>query len=143
MLTAIKQLPPGMHTAYRYNRFYPDKPGNLAFGEAYNKLTNQEPTDWAWQNSLACQFIFEALKRTGGKTEGTALAAELAGMKVASPFAVADTIDMRESDHTIIGYPVAWGRTITKVPYVTDFTPFAWSEIIDLETQWKATMGYA
>jgi len=143
VLTAIKQLPVGMNTAYRYNRFYPDKPGNLAFGEAYNKLTNQEPTNWAWQNNLACHFIFEALKRTGGKTDGAALAAELAGMKLASPFAVADTIDMREADHTIIGYPVAWGRTITKLPYVTDFTPVAWSEILDLETQWKSTMGYA
>ena len=89
-----------MNTAYRYNRFYPDKPGNLAFAEAYNGLTKQEPTNWAWQANLACQFIFEALKRTGGKTDGTALAAEMQGLQVASPFAVADTITMRASDHT-------------------------------------------
>ncbi len=142
VLTAIKQLPPGMNTAYRYNRFYPDKPGNLAFAEAYNKLTNQEPTNWAWQNSLACQFIFEALKRTGGKTDGAALAAELKGMKVQSPFAVEDAITMRDTDHTIIGYPVAWGRTVTKLPYVEGFSPVAWSEIIEFETQWKASKGY-
>lgn len=143
VLTAIKQLPAGMNTAYRYNRFYPDKPGNLAFAESYNKLTNQEPTNWAWQNSLACQFITEALKRTGGKTEGKALAAELQGMQVRSPFAVGDTITMREGDHTIIGYPLAWGKTVPKLPYVEDFSAPPWSEVLDLEAQWKASKGYA
>ena len=78
VLTAIKQLPAGMNTAYRYNRFYPDKPGNTAFAEAYNGLVKQEPTNWAWQNSLACQFIVEALKRTGGKTDFTRLLNEAA-----------------------------------------------------------------
>jgi branched-chain amino acid transport system substrate-binding protein len=142
VLTAIKQLPAGMNTAYRYNRFYPDKPSNIAFADAYNKLTSQEPTNWAWQNSLACQFITEALKRTGGKTDGAALAAELKGMQVQSPFAVADTITMRESDHTVIGYPIAWGRTVSKLPYVENFSAPPWSEVIELETQWKASKGY-
>lgn len=142
VLTAIKQLPIGMNTAYRYNRFYPDKPGNLAFAEAYNGLTKQEPTNWAWQASLACQFVFEALKRTGGKTEGTALAAEMQGMQVASPFAVADTITMRASDHTIVGYPLAWGRTVPKLPFVEGFSAPDWSEVIELESQWKAGKGY-
>lgn len=143
VLTAIKQLPPGMNTAYRYNRFYPDKPGNVAFADAYSKIANQEPTNWAWQNSLACQFIFEALKRTGGKTDGAALAAEMKGMQVQSPFAVDDAITMRGSDHTIIGYPIAWGRTVPKLPYVENFSAPAWGEVIELETQWKAGKGYA
>ncbi len=143
VLTAIKQLPAGMNTAYRYNRFYPDKPGNAAFAESYNKLTNQEPTNWAWQNSLACQFITEALKRTDGKTGGAELAAEMAGMQVQSPFAVGDTITMRQSDHTIIGYPIAWGRTVSKLPYVEDFSAPPWSEVLELEAQWKASKGYA
>jgi len=143
VLTAIKQLPPGMNTAYRYNRFYPDKPGNVAFAEGYNKLTGQEPTNWAWQNSLACQFIFEVLRRTGGKTDGTALAAELKGMTVPSPFAVEDGITMRDGDHTIIGYPVAWGRTVSKLPYVEDFSAVPWGEITELEAQWKSGKGYA
>ncbi len=142
VLTAIKQLPPGMNTAYRYNRFYPDKPSNLAFAEAYNGLTKQEPTNWAWQASLACQFIFEALRRTGGKTEGAALAAEMQGLQVASPFAVADTITMRANDHTIIGYPLAWGRTVTKLPFVEGFSAPDWAEVVELEGQWKAGKGY-
>jgi branched-chain amino acid transport system substrate-binding protein len=143
VLTAIKQLPVGMNTAYRYNRFYPNKPGNLAFAEAYNKLTSQEPTNWAWQASLACEFIFEALKRTGGKTDGAALAAEVKGMQVKSPFAVDESVTMRDTDHTIIGYPVAWGKTTPKLPYVEDFTATPWSEIVALESQWKAAQGYA
>jgi len=131
-----------MNTAYRYNRFYPDKPGNLAFAEAYNGLTHQEPTNWAWQASLACQFIFEALKRTSGRTEGAALAAEMQGLQVASPFAVADTITMRASDHTIIGYPLAWGHTVPKLPFVEGFSAPDWSEVVELESQWKAGKGY-
>ena len=143
VLTAIKQLPTGMNTAYRYNRFYPENPENVAFAEGYSKIAGHEPTNWAWQNSLATQFIIEALKRTNGKTDGASLAAELKGMQVKSPFAVEDAITMRASDHTIIGYPVAWGRTMPKLPYVEDFTPVAWSEIVELETQWKAAKGYA
>ena len=142
VLTAIKQLPAGMNTAYRYNRFYPDKPGNAAFADGYGKIAGQEPTNWAWQASLACQFIFEALRRTGGKTDGAALAAEVSGMQVPSPFAVGDAITMRASDHTITGYPIAWGRTVPKLPYVENFSAPDWSEVLALETEWKTSKGY-
>ena len=143
VLTAIKQLPAGMNTAYRYNRSYPDKPGNAAFAQAYNASAKQEPTNWAWQNALACQFVAEALKRTGGKTDGAVLAAEMKGMKVQSPFAVGDAITMREGDHTIVGYPLAWGKTLPKPPYVVDFSAPDWGEVLELEAQWKSGKGYA
>jgi branched-chain amino acid transport system substrate-binding protein len=143
VLTAIKNLPSGLNTVYRYNRFYPNKPGNQAFAEGYNKIANQEPTNWSWQNRLACHFIFEALKRTNGKTDGAALAAEVKGMELDSPFAVESKITMRADDHTIIGYPAAWGVTTSKFPYVQDFTAPAWSEILQLESEWKKRKGYA
>ncbi len=142
VLTAIKQLPAGMNTAYRYNRAYPDKPGNAAFADGFGKIAGHEPTNWAWQNSLAMQFIVEALKRTNGKTDGAALAAELAGMQVASPFAVDDVITMRAEDHTIIGYPVAWGQTLPKAPFVEKFAPVPWSDILANEKDWKGSKGY-
>lgn len=143
VLTAIKRLPDGLQTGYRYNAKYPANAENEAFNAEYNKLTNQEPTNWAWQNSLACDFLFAALKRTGGKTEGAALAEALKDMKVKSPFAMEGEITMRGSDHTIIGYPAAWGVTTAKAPYVENFTATAWSEILELEAQWKKNKGYA
>lgn len=143
VLTAIKQLPPGLHTAYRYNRTYPDKPDNTAFADGFAGLAKHEPTNWAWQNYVACQFIGEALKRTNGRTEGAALAAELKGMQISSGLAVDEKLTMRESDHTLIGYPTAWGRTVPKAPFVEDFAPIAWAQILEMETQWKKQKGYA
>lgn len=143
VLTAIKQLPPGLNTAYRYNRNYPNNPENLAFGEAFNKVAGYDPTNWAWQNHVAVGFIAEALKRTGGKTDGAALAGAMAGMKLRSGMGVDGEITMREGDHTIIGYPVAWGRTVPKAPFVEDFVPVAWDKILEMEAQWKREKGYA
>ena len=142
VLTAIKQLPQGLNTAYRYNRNYPNNPANVAYAEGFAKIAGHESTNWGWQNYLAMSFLAEALKRTAGKTDGTALATELKGMKVKSPFAVDGEITMRDSDHTIIGYPVAWGRTVPKPPYVEDFVPVEWAKILEHETSWKKSKGY-
>ncbi len=142
VLAAIKQLPPGLNTAYRYNRNYPDKPSNVAFANAFAKLAGHDPTNWAWQSYLGAGFVIEALKRTNGRTDGAALAAEVKGMKLVSPFAVADTIEMRDTDHTIIGYPIAWGRTVPKAPWVEDFAPVEWATVLELEADWKKEKGY-
>jgi branched-chain amino acid transport system substrate-binding protein len=64
-------------------------------------------------------------------------------MKLKSAFAVDAEITMRDSDHTIVGYPVAWGRTVAKAPYVEDFVPVEWSKILEHEAQWKKSKGYA
>lgn len=143
VLTAIKQLPAGLHTAYRYNRNYPEKPANAAFADGFTALAKHEPTNWAWQNYVAAQFIAEALKRTNGRTEGAALAAELKGMTIPSGLAVDEVLTLRDTDHTLIGYPTAWGRTVPKAPFVEDFAPIAWSQILEMETQWKKQKGYA
>ncbi len=143
VLSAIKQLPPGLNTAYRYNRLYPSSPGNTAFADGFSKMAGHDPTNWAWQNFVAVGFIAEALRRTGGKTDGAALAGELKGLKLASPLGVDGAITMREADQTIIGYPVAWGRTVPKAPFVEDFAPVEWGKILELEAQWKSGKGYA
>ena len=143
VLSAIKQLPQGLNTAYRYNRNYPSNPENTAYADGFMKIAGHESTNWGWQNYLATQFIFEALRRTNGKTDGAALATEIKGMKVKSGFGVDGSITMRDSDHTIIGYPVAWGRTVPKAPWVEDFNDVPWSKILELEAQWKKSKGYA
>ncbi|MGA0598234.1 ABC transporter substrate-binding protein [Enterovirga sp. CN4-39] len=143
VLSAIKQLPQGLNTAYRYNRNYPSNPENTAYADAFAKAAGHESTNWGWQNYLATQFIFEALRRTNGKTDGAALAGEIKGMTVKSGFGVDGTVTMRDSDHTIINYPVAWGRTVPKAPWVEDFKDVPWSKILELEQQWKKSKGYA
>lgn len=142
VLSAIKQLPPGLHSVYRFNRFYPDHPGNIAFADAINKMLGHDPTNWSWQNYLGAQFAIAALKRTGGKTDGAALAGELAGMKIESSFGMDGTITMRESDHTIINYPTAWGITVPKPPFMTDFVATPWSKVLEMETEWKKAKGF-
>jgi branched-chain amino acid transport system substrate-binding protein len=143
VLTAIKQLPPGLNTAYRYNKDFPNNPQNKAFSEGYVKIAGHDSTNWGWQNYVACQFIAEALKRTNGKTDGAALAAEVKGMKLKTGLGVDGTITMRDTDHTIINYPVAWGRTVPKAPWVEDFVDTEWSKILEIEQQWKKEKGYA
>ncbi|CEJ10301.1 Leucine-, isoleucine-, valine-, threonine-, and alanine-binding protein precursor [bacterium YEK0313] len=142
ILGAIKNLPPGLHTAYRYNKSFPDAAENTAFCEAYLKVAPHEPTNWAWQNFAAVHFIIEAVRRAGGRTESETLAKEIAGMTVKQPFGMAG-VTMRESDHTLINYPVAWGKTVGRSPWVVDYVDTEWSKIIEIEQQWKKEKGYA
>jgi branched-chain amino acid transport system substrate-binding protein len=143
VLSAVRQLPAGLLTAYRYSRQYPNNAENTAFGDAFNKVLHFDPTNWAWQNFTAANFIIEALKRTNGETDGAKLSGELAGMPLKSPFGVDGTITMREQDHTIIGYPIAWSHTTTKPPFLDGFEPVDWSTVLSYETEWKKAKGYA
>jgi branched-chain amino acid transport system substrate-binding protein len=141
VLAAIKNLPQGLNTAYRYNKEFPQTPENTAFCDAYVKVTPHEPTNWAWQTYTAAQFIIEAVRRTGGNTDSAALAKEIAGMTLKNTFGGAG-ITMRDTDHTIINYPVAWGKTISKSPWVVDYVDTEWSKILEIEQQWKKEKGY-
>lgn len=143
VLGAIKQLPEGLLTAYRYSRAYPDTPGNAGFADAFRAIAKWDPTNWAWQTYVAMGFITEALKRTGGSTDGKRLAGEIAGMKLATPIGVDGTITMREEDHTIIGYPLAWSRTVRRAPFLEGFEAAAWDRVLAHEAEWKKGKGYA
>lgn len=142
VLSAINQLAPGLHSVFRYDPNYPDTEANKTFAEDYHEIENQFPTNWSWQNYTAVQFITEALKRTGGNTDGAALAGEIAGMEVQSPVSTDQPITMRESDHTIIHYPVAWGTTRNDPKSMTDWVAGDWSEILAREEEWKERQGY-
>jgi branched-chain amino acid transport system substrate-binding protein len=140
ILAAIKNLPKGLNTAYRYNKDFPALPENRVFNDAFNKIAKQDPSNWAWQNYVAANFIIEAVRRTGGKTDSMALANEIGGMKIKTPFGM---LTMRDSDHTLINYPVAWGKTIDKSPWVVDYVDTEWTKIFEFEKQWKKEQGYA
>jgi branched-chain amino acid transport system substrate-binding protein len=143
IVEAIGQMPEGARSVYRYDPNYPDTEANAAFYEAYMAMAEVLPTNWSWENYTGMSFIFEALRRTNGVTDGAALAAELKDLEIDSPFTESGKIIMRGEDQTLIRYPVAWGRSTTDPRGFTDWVAGDWEEILELEAEWKARQGYA
>ena len=141
-LTAVKNLPSGIHSATRYIKTFPTSPDNAAWADTYRAKYNDYPTNWSWENSLAMNFLITALKKTNS-TDSAKLADAIRGMKVKTPFGADGTITMRAEDQTTIGYAVGWGTTIPKEPYVPNVTPGDWKAILEHEAEWKKKMGYA
>lgn len=50
---------------------------------------------------------------------------------------------MRAEDHTVINYAVGWGALATKEPYMANPVAGSWKQIIELETAWKKSKGWA
>lgn len=141
-LTAVKNLPAGIHSSSRYLKTFPAVPENAAWGDAYKAKFGDFPTNWSWENSLAMTFLTTALKKTNS-TDGAKLAEAMRGMKVKSPFGADGTVTMRAEDQTTIGYAIGWGTTIPKEPYVPTVTPGDWKSILEHEAEWKKKMGFA
>ena len=141
-LTAVKNLPQGIHSGDRYLSTFPDTPGNREFGETYRKRFGDNPTNWSWENATAVRFL-EAAAKKAGSADGKKLAEALPGLTIESPFGTKGTITMRAEDHTIVDYAIGWGTTVPKPPYVVDIQPGDWGQIVELETEWKKKNGYA
>jgi branched-chain amino acid transport system substrate-binding protein len=141
-LTAIKNLPQGIHSSTRYIKTFPATTGNAAWADAYKRQYKDYPTNWSWENSIAMSFVLAALKKTKS-TDSEKLADAIRGMKIKSPFGADGTITMRAEDQTMIGYALGWGKTIAKEPYVPNVTPGDWKVILEHEAEWKNKMGYA
>jgi branched-chain amino acid transport system substrate-binding protein len=141
-LTAVKNLPAGIHSATRYIKTFPSGSENAAWADAYKAKYGDYPTNWSWENSLAMSFLTQAMKKANS-TDAAKLAAALRGMKVKTPFGADGTITMRAEDQTTIGYALGWGTTIPKEPYVPNVTPGDWKAILEHEAEWKKKMGYA
>ena len=140
-LTAVKQLPQGIHSGNRYIKTFPKTPQNAAWADAYRAKYQEYPTNWSWQNSAAMHFLAAAAKRANS-VDAKKLTEVLPGLKVELPFGADGTITMRAEDHTIIGYAIGWGTTIPTEPYVPDMQPGDWTQIIELESEWKKSKGY-
>lgn len=141
-LTAVKNLPAGIHSSSRYLKTFPAVPENAAWGDAYKAKFGDYPTNWSWENSLAMTFLTTALRKVNS-TDGAKLADAIRGMKVKSPFGADGTVTMRAEDQTTIGYAIGWGTTISKEPYVPSVTPGDWKSILEHEAEWKKKMGFA
>ena len=141
-LTAVKNLPAGIHSATRYIKTYPTNAGNAAWADEYKAKFKDYPTNWSWENALAMNFLTAALKKANS-TDATKLAEALRGMKLQTPFGADGTVTMRAEDQTTIGYALGWGTTIPKEPYVPQVTPGNWKTILEHEAEWKKSKGYA
>jgi branched-chain amino acid transport system substrate-binding protein len=74
----------GTVTAHLYSAAHPSAM-NKDFVAAYKKAFNQRPGFMAVGGYDGIHLIYEALKKTGGKTDGDALVAAMKGMKWESP----------------------------------------------------------
>ena len=50
-LTAVKNLPAGIHSATRYIKTFPANAENAAWADAYKAKYKDLPTNWSWENS--------------------------------------------------------------------------------------------
>lgn len=141
-LTAIKNLPSGIHSASRYLKTFPTGAENAAWADAYKGKYGDYPTNWSWENSLAMSFLTTAMLKTRS-TDANKLADAIRGMKIKSPFGASGTVTMRAEDQTTVDYALGWGTTIPKEPYMRDITPGSWKTILEHEAEWKKKMGYA
>lgn len=141
-LTAVKNLPHGIHSASRYIKTFPATAENAAWADAYKLKYGDYPTNWSWENTVAMNYIVAAMKKTNS-TDSAKLADAIRGMKLKTPFGADGTITMRAEDQTTVGYALGWGTTIPKEPYVPNVTPGDWKSILEHEAEWKKTMGYA
>jgi branched-chain amino acid transport system substrate-binding protein len=139
----VKQFPQGVYSGGRYNRTVPPTPDNEAWYQEYVKTQKHKPTNWSWENAVAAELLIEALKKTNGDTNGKKLAEVIKGMTIKSPFGVDGTLTMRAEDHTLINYPVGYGVSLSKEPYISDFKSSPWEQILELEKAWKKKQGYA
>ena len=140
-LTAVKNLPRGIHSGNRYIKTFPKTAENAAWGDAYRAKYNEYPTNWSWQNAAVVHFLAEAAKKANS-TDGAKLAEVLKGLTIESPFGADGHVTLRADDHTLIGYAIGWGTTIPAEPYVTDMTAGDWNQIFALEAEWKKQKNY-
>jgi branched-chain amino acid transport system substrate-binding protein len=140
-LTAVKNLPKGIHSGNRYVKTFPNTPDNAAWADAYRAKYNEYPTNWSWENATAVHFIAAAAKKANS-ADGAKLAEVMKGLTIASPFGTDGNVTLRADDHTLVGYAIGWGTTIPKEPYVTDMTAGDWKQIFELEAEWKKKKNY-
>jgi branched-chain amino acid transport system substrate-binding protein len=141
-LTAVKNLPKGIHSGNRYIKTFPNTPENAAWADAYRAKYNEYPTNWAWENATAVHFIAAAAKKANS-TDGAKLAEVMKGLTIASPFGADGNVTLRAEDQTLVGYAIGWGMTVPSEPYVVDMTAGDWKQIFELEAEWKKKKNYA
>jgi branched-chain amino acid transport system substrate-binding protein len=141
ILTAVKNLPKGIHSGNRYLSTFPKTEANAKWAADYRAKFNEFPVNWSWENATGTKFVIEGLKKAGS-TEAKQLSDAIRGMKIESPFGADGTLTMRAEDQTLVNYATGWGQTIPTDPFMPEVTPIDWQVIYELETAWKKKNNY-
>lgn len=142
VLSVVKNVPQGLHSGNRYLRSFPNSPANKAWADEYFSKHKEMPTNWAWQQAAAVNFLTAAMKKVNS-ADGKKVAEALRGLTIDSPFGANGKLTMRAEDQTLVGYAIGWGELSNKEPYMSKPIPGNWSQITELETQWKKGKGWA
>ena len=142
VLTAVKNVPNGLHSGNRYLKGFPSNSGNANWSNAYQSRFKDLPLNWAWQNAAAVQFLTTAMKKVNS-TDGKKMAEALRGMTIDSPFGHNGKLSLRAEDQTLVDYALAWGALEPKEPFMSKPSPGNWKQIAELEVQWKKRKSYA
>jgi branched-chain amino acid transport system substrate-binding protein len=142
-MSAIKNLPEGVHSATRYVAAWPNTQENRDYDKFYTTLYENHPTNWSWQSTVAMDYLINALKETGG-TDNKKLAEAIKGKTRKSFMGVGDknSVSIRDYDQTIIDYSIAWGTAIPNNPYIKDIEAADWNTIKEYEKEWLANKGW-
>ena len=141
ILTAIKNLPKGIHSGSRYLSTFPATKENADWSAAYRAKYNEFPLNWSWENAVGAKFVIDAMKKTNS-TDSKKIAEAMSGATIDTPFGADGKITMRADDNTIINYATGWGQTIQKDPFVPDVNSVEWKVILELEQEWKKANKY-
>ena len=141
IVTAVKNLPKGIHSGTRYLASYPKTETNAKWSADYRARFKEFPLNWSWENATAATFLTEAIKKTNSADPKKMIEA-ITGMTIDSPFGVNGKITMRAEDNTIINYATGWGSTIPTDPFVPDIVAPDWGMLTELETDWKKRNKY-
>ena len=142
VLTAVKNVPEGLHSGNRYLKSFPNSTANTNWCNAYQSRFKDLPLNWAWQNAAAVQFLTAAMKKANS-ADGKKMADALRGMTIDSPFGSNGKLTMRADDNTVVDYAVGWGALEPKEPFMAKPSPGNWKQIAELELQWKKRKSFA
>ncbi len=142
VLTAVKAVPPNMHSGTRFLRSFPNTPANAAWFDAYVAKFKEMPLNWSWENAAGIQFLTTAMKKANS-SDSKKVAEALRGLKIDSPFGQDGTLTMRASDNTMVNYALGYGSLTNKEPYITNQVNGSWPQIYELEAEWKKRKGWA
>ncbi len=140
---AFGKFPEGIYMGTRANPIVPDTKMNLDWFDTITKRAGYEPSGWSQQAYAACQFYQKAVEKAG-TTDQKAVRDALEDLEIESAWGTppGQKLKMRKRDHTNVLYTEAWGRTISKMPYVSDVLTLGWEDIFKVETEWLKEKGW-
>ena len=139
----LGKFPAGLYAGIMATRAFPDTELNRQLNDNYVKRFGSPLLSWTNGTYTGSVLLGEAVKKAGS-TETEAVVSALEDLSVKAPWGVGPngTVTLRGRDHTLINYAEGWARTTSEEPYMSDFAPANWSEVLAEETEWLKKKGW-